>query len=48
MVPLHLYASFEYAEDLDMVLWNRLGEGHQDTGLQSHLTVVLNPEPRKR
>ena len=33
MVLLHLDASFEYTEDLDVVFWNRLGEGHQDTGL---------------
>ena len=33
MGPLYLDASVEYTEDLDLVLWNRLGEGHQDTSL---------------
>lgn len=29
----HLDASFEYTEDLDLVFWDRLGEGHHNTGL---------------
>ena len=47
MITLYFDASLKNTKDLDLVFRDRLGESNQDTGLQSHLTMVLDPETRK-